>query len=68
MEELSTPKLSIIVPIYNVEDFLRECLDSLILIEHKNEYEVILVDDKGNDNSMEIALNYVEQHPDIFIP
>ena len=50
-------KLSIIVPIYNVENYLRKCLDS-ILNQDLNEIEVILVDDASPDNCPQICEEY----------
>ncbi|MDR3177622.1 MAG: glycosyltransferase [Campylobacteraceae bacterium] len=51
---MNKPKISVIVPIYNVEKYLQQCLESII---HQTLYdiEIILVDDLGNDNSMKIA-------------
>ncbi|RDU55120.1 hypothetical protein CQA37_04740, partial [Helicobacter sp. MIT 99-10781] len=43
-EKKSTPKVGVIIPIYNVEQYLRECLDSVINQTYKN-LEVILVND-----------------------
>lgn len=50
--------ISIVVPIYNVESFLQDCLDSIVLQTYKN-YEVILVNDGSNDQSLAIAQRYV---------
>lgn len=47
-------KLSIIVPIYNVEQYLRKCVDSL-LAQDITDYEIILVDDGSTDDSGAIA-------------
>lgn len=55
MEE--TPKVSIIVPIYNVEPYLRQCLDSLVNQTYKN-IEIICVDDGSTDASSEILTEY----------
>ena len=44
------PKISIIVPVYNVEKYLERCVESLINQTHKN-VEIILVDDGSKDNS-----------------
>lgn len=48
------PKLSIIVPIYNVEQYLRKCVDSLLAQDYDN-YEIILVDDGSTDGSGNIC-------------
>ena len=43
-------KLSIIIPVYNVEPYLRRCLDSVIIPEeHLKEVEVIVVDEIGTE-------------------
>ena len=57
------PKVSVIVPIYNVEEFLAECLES-ILSQTYQDFELILVDDSSTDNSLAIARKYAE-HPKI---
>lgn len=49
--------LSIIVPFYNTEDYLNECIDS-ILMQDFHDYELILVDDGSKDNSGYIADEY----------
>ncbi len=52
-----TPKVSVIIPVYNVEHYLRECLDSVINQTLK-EIEIICVDDGSTDNSLDILLEY----------
>ena len=54
--------LSIIVPIYNVEPYLKECLDS-ILEQDLDHYEVLLINDGSTDDSGAIAREYTEKHP-----
>ena len=54
MDEL----ISIIVPIYNVEEYLRECLDS-IQKQTYQKFECIMVNDGSTDNSKQIAEEYL---------
>ena len=53
-----TPLISVIVPIYNVEAYLRDCLDSILQQTYKN-LEVILINDGSKDSSQAIAEGYV---------
>ena len=54
-------KVSVIVPIYNVEEYLKECLDSLVNQSLK-EIEVIMVNDGSTDSSREIAAEYANKY------
>lgn len=51
------PKVSVIVPIYNVEQYIHRCLNSIINQTMK-EIEIILIDDKSTDNSPQICDEY----------
>lgn len=51
------PKVSIIIPVYNVEKYLRQCLESVINQTYKN-LEIILVNDGSTDNSGKICEEY----------
>ena len=51
------PKFSIIIPVYNVEDYIKKCLDSVFNQTYTN-YEVIVVNDGTKDNSMQIVKDY----------
>ena len=51
------PKISIIVPVYNVENYLRQCLDSLINQTLK-EIEIICVNDGSKDGSQRVLEEY----------
>ncbi len=59
-------KISIIVPIYNVENYVAKCLDS-ILRQSYTQVEVLCVDDCGSDASMAIVENYAQKHSNIQI-
>jgi len=50
---------SIIVPVYNVQDYLRQCLESILCQEY-HDYEIILVNDGSTDSSLEICSFYLE--------
>ncbi|HBI60192.1 MAG TPA: hypothetical protein DDY31_03100 [Lachnospiraceae bacterium] len=58
------PKVSIIVPIYNVEKYLRRCLDSLVN-QTMQEIEVILVNDASPDSSDVIMKEYEREYPEL---
>ena len=53
-------KISVIVPVYNVEKYLSQCLDSIIHQTYKN-LEIILVDDGSTDSSGLICDNYSQR-------
>lgn len=53
----TTPKVSIIIPVYNVEVYVRQCLES-IEAQTYSDFEVILVDDGSTDNSGKICDEY----------
>ena len=54
--------ISVIVPVYNVEEYLEQCLDSLLRQEDV-QLEVIMIDDGSTDESGVIADEYVAKHP-----
>ena len=58
------PKISIIVPVYNVSQYITKCLDSIYGQTYKN-IELILVDDCGSDDSMTIVQDYLASHVSI---
>jgi glycosyltransferase involved in cell wall biosynthesis len=61
-------KISVIVPVYNVEKYLATCLDSLIdQGVDENDYEIILVNDGSTDNSLNICNSYADKHPNICV-
>lgn len=54
-------KISIVIPIYNVSAYVESCLESVRKQPYKD-LEIILVDDCGTDNSMEIIRGYLKNH------
>ena len=62
----STPQVSIIIPVYNTEKYLKECLDSIIAQSFKN-FEIICVNDGSTDNSLAILEEYQKQHSNLKI-
>lgn len=61
-------KLSIIVPVYNVEKYLGQCLDSLLNQDiDKNEYEIICINDGSRDSSGAILDDYAERYSNIVV-
>lgn len=62
----STLKLSIIIPIYNAEKYLNECIESLYQQDlETSQYEVILINDGSIDNSYNIAEQWANRHANI---
>lgn len=59
-------KVSIIVPIYNVEIYLRKCIDSILLQTYKN-LDVILVNDGSPDNSHKICDEYAQKDDRVIV-
>ena len=51
------PKVTVVVPVYNVQDYLQECLDSLVN-QTLRDIEIICVNDGSTDNSLEIVREY----------
>lgn len=59
--------LTIVIPTYNMQDYLRRCLDSLIVPEEQMQLlEVLVVNDGSKDNSSAIAHEYQDKYPGTF--
>ena len=59
--------LTIVIPTYNMQDYLHRCLDSLIVPEEQMQrLEVLVVNDGSKDNSSAIAHEYQDKYPDTF--
>jgi glycosyltransferase involved in cell wall biosynthesis len=55
--------ISIIIPIYNVEDYLERCLDSILNQNISDDIELICINDGSTDNSLSILENYKRDYP-----
>ena len=66
MEQETT--LSIIIPLYNCEKYIKHCLDSILAQGlNKSDFEIIIVDDGSVDNSYAIASAYATGHDNIIV-
>ncbi len=63
-KEHSNPKVSIILPARNEEEFIGKCLDSLIEQDYTN-YEIIVIDDSSDDATGKIISEYAKKNPKI---
>ena len=59
-------KITVIVPVYNADVYLEECLDSIIGQSYTN-LEIILVNDGSTDNSQKICERYTTQDNRVFL-
>ena len=59
-------KLSVIIPIYNVKDYLEKCIESVLNQDYKN-FELILVDDGSTDGSEQICDKYSRNNPNALV-
>ena len=57
-------RLSIVIPVYNVEKYLVRCLDSLVF-QMNNEVEIVLVDDESTDSSWLICKKYSDKYENV---
>ena len=61
-----TPAVSIIIPVYNTEKYLRECLDS-VLAQTMPDFEVLCVNDASPDSSLDILNEYAAKDPRVTV-
>lgn len=65
MRRLKMPKLSVIIPVYNTEKYVRRCLDSVLKNQGWKDLEVIVVDDCSPGNIAEIVAEYQESYSNL---
>lgn len=58
--------LTLIIPTYNMEKYLRMCLDSLIIGQRQEQFEVLVINDGSKDSSSTIAHEYEKKYPETF--
>ncbi len=56
---MTTPKISVCMPMFNASRYLRECIDS-ILAQTFTDFELLIADDGSTDNSVEIVASYTD--------
>ena len=55
------PLLTVVIPVYNVEKYLKRCIESILIQEWKH-YDILLVDDGSTDNSPQICDDYAKAY------
>ena len=63
---MNNPKISVVVPVYNVEKYLRKCLDSIINQTFRD-FELICINDGSPDNSLEILREYEKKDDRVIV-
>ena len=61
---MSKPAISVIIPVYNAQEGLSQCIDSL-LDQTFSDYEIIILNDGSTDNSLEVIQNYASKNDSI---
>ena len=59
-------KVSVIIPIYNVQDYLQECLDT-VCKQNEVDMEVILVNDGSTDDSLSVCKEYAQRKSNVIV-
>ena len=66
VEHIVEKTLSISIAAYNVEEFLKNTLDSLVAPEIMDDIEVLIIDDGSKDNTAAIGKEFVDKYPNSF--
>ena len=62
------PILSIIIPLYNCEKYIKQCLDTIFRQEmNESEFEVIVIDDGSKDSGCSLASEYAKRHQNVLV-
>lgn len=62
-----TKKLSIIIPVYNLDKYIAKCLCSIKSYKYINDYEIIIINDGSSDNTDSIIQNFISNHQNFLI-
>lgn len=68
MKNNDIPLVSVLCLVYNQAQYLRQCIDSLVLQQTSFPYEIIIHDDASTDGSVEIIRDYANRYPSIIKP
>lgn len=60
------PKFSVIIPVYNAEKYINQCISSLLNQEY-TDYELILVNDCSTDRSLEVCEEFQKKYSNVVI-
>lgn len=58
--------LTIVIPSYNMEQYIATCLESLLVKENRDSLEVLIINDGSKDKTLYIANEYAEKYPELF--
>lgn len=62
---MNKPELSIIIPVYNGQSYIRRCVKSIMQQQDADKYEIIIVDDCSTDNTLKIANSIAQKYKNI---
>lgn len=65
LEKSNSPKISVLIPVYNVEKYVGRCILSVLNQTIQESIEIIIVNDSTPDNSMEVINNIIENSPNV---
>ncbi len=68
MSNQNKPEVSILITVYNHENFIRECLDSIVSQVTNFSFEVVIGEDCSPDNSRAIVIEYGQKYPNLIVP
>lgn len=66
-ESYKTYKISVVIPVYNGENYLHECLESILAQTFTKDLEIVLIDDGSKDSSGNICDEYAANHDNIHV-